>query len=66
MGMEATSFSKPHFGLGLAHTPSSLHCSECIQVVPNNTPNAQIVVQLQTNLLNNLNEVFLLPVPRGY
>ena len=56
MGMEATSFAKPHFGLGLAHTPSSLHCSECIQVVPNNTPNAQIVVQLQTKFVKQFEQ----------
>ena len=36
------------------------------KVVPNNTPNAQMGVQLQKKFVKQFEQGLLLPVPRGY
>ena len=67
MSMEATSFAKPHFGLGLAHTHHHPYTVVNVsKVVPNNTPNAQMGVQLQKKFVKQFEQGLLLPVPRGY
>lgn len=69
--MAATSFSKIHFGLGLAHTPqlpNTVVGDPQLSLI--NTPHAQMVAQQQTKLLRNhvtFQQVLsLLPVPQGY
>lgn len=69
--MAATSFSKPHFGLGLAHTPlppNTVVGEPQLSLV--NTPHAQMVAQQQTKLLRNhvtcQQVLSLLPAPQGY
>ena len=69
--MAATSFSKIHFGLGLAHTPpppNTVVGDPQLSLI--NTPHAQMVAQQQTKQLRNhvtFQQVLsLLPVPQGY